>query len=53
MNHDNVHTFLDFKNIRMIYMSESVNFQLCNNLIKYYLWIQNEKQIVDKNLVLD
>ena len=42
-NHDNVHTFLDFKNIRMNYMSEGEHFQLRNNLIEH-LWIQYENK---------
>ena len=41
VNLGNVHTFLDFKNIRMNYMIESEHFQLCNNLIEH-LWIQDE-----------
>ena len=43
MNNDNVHTFLDFTNIRMNYMSEGEHFQLRNNLIEH-LWIQNENK---------
>ena len=43
VSHDNVHTFLDFKNIRMNYMSEGEHFQLRNNLIEH-LWIQNENK---------
>ena len=43
VNHDNVHTFLDFKNIRMNYMSEGEHFQLRNNLIEH-LWIQYENK---------
>ena len=42
-HHDNVRTFLDFKNIRMNYINEGKRFQLRNNLIEH-LWIQNENK---------
>ena len=43
VNHKKVHTFLDFKNIRMKYMIEGENFQLRYNLIALF-WIQNENK---------
>ena len=41
VNHDNVHTFLDFKAIRMNYMNEGEHYQLRNDFIEH-LWTRNE-----------
>ena len=43
VNHDNVHTFLDFKAIRMNYMNEGENYQLQNDLIEH-MWTRNEDE---------
>ena len=41
-NDDNMHTFLDFKAIRMSYMNEDEHYyQLRNDFIEH-LWTQNE-----------
>ena len=41
VNHNNVHTFLDFKAIRMNYINKSEHYQLRNDLIDH-LWTRNE-----------
>ena len=41
---DNVHTFLDFKAIRMSYMNEGEHYQLRNVFIEH-LWTRNEKKL--------